>query len=135
MKHRTIYAALAAIVAAIWLAAGTTAHAQNYGTPGWTSPEPNYYATPAGPEGLTAAMYPCPRPTPPLVGQTFITYPPLNPQQFMYLHWNGYVTRNAAGQWTTTSVTYGHHFHILPHPSLLNQAPGLRTPAHVGCAM
>ena len=134
MAHRVSQAALAAIVVAICLAAGTTAHAQNYGTPGWTSPEPNYYAMPAGPEGLTAAMYPCPRPTPPLVGQTYITYPPLNPQQFMYRHANFHVTDNG-GQRTTTTVMYGHHFRPWPHPSLMSQAPGLRTPAHVGCAM
>ena len=81
MVHRVCQAALAAVVAAICLAAGSTAQAQYYGPPGWTSPEPNYYATPEGPEGLTAAMYPCPRPTPPLTGQTIITYGPLAPQQ------------------------------------------------------
>jgi hypothetical protein len=80
-------------------------------------------------------MYPCPRPTPPLVGQTNITYPPFAPQQFMYVHYNRYVTDNGCGNWTTTSIMYGHHHHILPHPSLLNQAPGLRTPAHVHCGM
>jgi hypothetical protein len=129
MNHRILY-----LVAAICLAV-TSLHAANYGTPGWPSPEPNYYATPAGPAGLTAAMYPCPRPTPPLVGQTMITYAPLNPQEFMYLHHDTYVTGNGAGQWTTTSVTYGHRLHALPHPSLRNQAPGLHTPAHVSFAL
>jgi hypothetical protein len=134
MTHRVTRAAAAAIVAAIWLAAANV-HAQNYGSPGWTSPEPNYYAMPTGADGMTAAMYPSPRPTPPVIGQTYITYQPLAPQQFMYQHWNGYVTRNGGGSWTTTSVTYGHRHHLLPHPSLRNQSPGLRTPAHVGCAM
>jgi hypothetical protein len=134
MKYRVSQAALAAIVAVVGLAAAT-ANAQYYGSPGWTSPEPNNYAMPAGQDGLTAAMYPCPRPTPPLIGQTVITYDPLAPQQMMYLHWNGYVTSNGCGGWTTTSVIYGHHAHLFPHPTLRNQAPGLRTPAHVGCAM
>ncbi len=133
MSQSTVRAALAAIVAAICFAAGNTAHAQYYGPPGWASPEPNYYAAPAGQEGLTAAMYPCPRPTPPLTGQTVITYDPLAPQQMMYLHWNHYVNDGGCDQWTTTSVLYGHHFHVLPHPTLRNQAVGLRTPAHVSC--
>lgn len=134
MKLRVSHAALATIAAIVCLAAAN-AHAQYYGPPGWTSPEPNYYAMPAGPEGLTAAMYPCPRPTPPLTGQTLITYGPLAPQQFMYLHYNFYDTCNGNGSWTTTSVLYGHRFHVWPHPTLLNQAPGLHTPAHVSCPM
>jgi hypothetical protein len=132
MKLRVSHAALTIIAAIIGLTA-TTAHAQYYGPPGWVSPEPNYYSMPAGPEGLTAAMYPCPRPTPPLTGQTLITYGPLAPQQFMYLHYNFYVTDNGCGGSTVTSVLYGHRFCL--HPSLRNQAPGLRTPAHVSCAM
>ncbi len=170
MAHRIIHTAAAAIMAAFCLAAAS-AHAQNYGPQGWTSPEPNYYAQPTGADGLTAAMYPCPRPTPPLVGQTLITYPPLAPQNMMYLHWtnnfplcNGGLCcgRSCGGDacgdqcdgqcgdpcgdpccrglccrrgGTTVSVMYGHRFHVLPHPSLMNQAPGLRTPAHVGCGM
>jgi hypothetical protein len=133
MAHRVCRAALATIAAAICLAAGNTAHAQYYGPPGWTSPEPNYYAAPTGEDGLTAAMYPCPRPTPPLTGQTLITYGPLAPQQMMNVHWNRYVTDNGCGNYTTTSILYGHHYHILPHPTLRNQAPGLHTPAHVSC--
>ena len=57
MAHRMIHAAAAAIVATLWLSA--SAHAQNYGPPGWTSPEPNYYATVPGEAGMTQAMYPC----------------------------------------------------------------------------
>ena len=132
MKLRISHAVLATIAATICLAAAN-AQAQNYGPPGWTSPEPNYYTMPAGPEGLTAAMYPCPRPTPPLTGQTLITYGPLAPQQFMYLHYNRYVNDNGCGTWTTTSVLYGHRFCL--HPTLRNQAPGLHTPARVNCAM
>ena len=172
MAHRMIHAAAAAIVATLWLSA--SAHAQNYGPPGWTSPEPNYYATVPGETGMTQAMYPCPRPTPPLVGQTLITYPPLAPQNMMYVHWTGNGAlcggglccgRMCGGEpcgeqcdgqcedpcgspccgglcrgccrraGTTVSVMYGHHFHILPHPSLRNQAPGLHTPAGVNCGL
>jgi len=134
MAHHASRAALAAIVLAIVsFAASNSAHAEGYGLPGWTSPEPNYYAMPTGDEGLTAAMYPCPRPTPPLVGQTYITYGPLAPQEFMYMHYDAYMTCHGNGQWTTTSVTYGHRFNF--HPSLRNQAPGLHTPAKANCAL
>ena len=177
MAHRVIHASAVAIAALLLAAA--SAHAQNYGPPGWTSPEPNYYAQVPAENGMTQAMYPCPRPTPPLVGQTLITYPPLAPQNMMYVHWNtsgnlcgglccgglccgrmcgGDPCGQGDGQCndpcdpcgrccgllhhgccrpagTTVSVMYGHHYHLLPHPSLMNQAPGLRTPAHVGCGM
>jgi len=123
----------AALGTIILLAACTIAQAQSYGAAGWTSPEPNYYAMPAGENGLTAAMYPSPRPTPPLVGQTYITYGPLAPQDFMYRHYALYATNNGCGRLTTTSITYGHRY--LFHPSLTNMAPGLHTPAHVSCGM
>ncbi len=184
MAHRMIHAAAAAIVATLCLSAN--AHAQNYGPQGWTSPEPNYYAQVPGENGMTQAMYPCPRPTPPLTGQTLITYPPLAPQNMMYIHWtsngalcngglccgglcgrgccDGQCGEDCNGQCdgqcadgcndpcgrccglcrrglccrpagTTVSVMYGHHFHVLPHPSLRNQAPGLHTPAGVNCGL
>jgi hypothetical protein len=174
MANRVILAS-----AAMLLLAAASAHAQNYGPQGWATPDPNYYATVPGENGMTQAMYPCPRPTPPMVGQTLITYPPLAPQNMMYVHMTGNgvlsnglccpglgcnracycnepcgdqcndqcgdpcgrgcgllhggLCRRPAG--TTVSVMYGHHYHLVPHPSLTNQAPGLRTPAHVGCGM
>ncbi len=85
MAHRFSHSAIAAVLAAAtWFAMAGDARAQGYGAPGWASPEPNYYAMPTGPEGLTAALYPCPRPTPPLIGQTYITYEPLAPHEFLY---------------------------------------------------
>ncbi len=128
MARRLSQAAIAAfLVAATWFALAGDARAQTYGAPGWASPEPNYYAMPTGPDGLTAALYPCPLPTPPLVGQTLITYEALAPHEFLYLHHQCYKTNNGCGQVTRTSVTYGHHFSI--HPSLIHSAPGLHTPA------
>jgi hypothetical protein len=178
MAHRVIHASAAAIAAMLLLAAAS-AHAQYYGPPGWTSPEPNYYGSVPGEVGLSQAMYPCPRPTPPLVGQTLITYPPFAPQNMMYLHWtsNGALCNGGLccglcggracggdpcgdqcdgqcndpcdpccrglcrgglccrGAGTTVSVMYGHHYHLLPHPSLRNQAVGLRTPANAHCGL
>lgn len=128
MAQKLSQAAIAAfLMSAACLALAGDARAQTYGAPGWVSPEPNYYAMPTGPEGLTAALYPCPRPTPPLIGQTYITYEGLAPHEFLYLHHQCYKTYHDCGQVTRTSITYGHHLCL--HPSLMNSAPGLCTPA------
>lgn len=37
-----------------------------------------------------AQLYPSPRPTPPLVGHTYVTYQPLYPQEFLYHHNRSY---------------------------------------------
>jgi hypothetical protein len=57
----------------------------------------NYYVPPVaccwhGGEG--AQLYPCPRPTPPLVGETYITYQPLDPHEFLYRHHRCYYRDN-----------------------------------------
>ncbi len=123
---------IAAVLAAAWFAMAAGAHAQGYGAPGWASPEPNHYAMPTGPEGLTAALYPSPRPTPPLIGQTYITYEALAPHEFLYVHHQGYRTCSGDCQVTRTSVTWTHCPRLWPfHPSLTNSAPGLHTPASV----
>ena len=88
------FATIAVLAAAAWLAVAGEHAAQGYGAPGWASPEPNYYAMPPGNGGLTAALYPCPRPTPPLIGQTYITYRPLAPHELLYAHYQHYTTCN-----------------------------------------
>jgi len=131
MAHKFLPKATAAsLAAALWFVLAGTAGAQGYGAPGWVTPDPNYYSAPTGPEGLTAALYPSPRPTPPLVGQTYITYEPLAPHEFLYLHHQCYTTSNGCNQVTRTTITYGHHLSL--HPSLTVGAPGLHTPAY-GC--
>jgi hypothetical protein len=105
--------------------------AQGYGAPGWASPEPNYYAMPTGAEGLAAALYPCPRPTPPLIGETYITYEPLAPYEFLHVHGRYYKTCNGNHQVTRTTVIWGHRPTL--HPSLTNAAPALHTPAGANC--
>ena len=128
MAHKLSQAAIAAILAAATcFAMAGDARAQGYGAAGWVSPEPNYYAMPTGPDGLTAALYPCPRPTPPLIGQTYITYEPLAPHEFLYVHHRCYKTCNDGGA-TRTSVTWSHRPSPF-HPSLTNGAPALHTPA------
>jgi hypothetical protein len=48
-----------------------------------------YYLQPC-PTPLGAQLYPCPRPVPPVVGYTYITYQPLAPHEFLYKHHRTY---------------------------------------------
>jgi hypothetical protein len=66
----------------------------------------NYYVPPVGYESVGAQLYPCPRPVPPLVGWTYITYQPLMPQEFMYHHHRQYMYYHADGGRTVTSVSW-----------------------------
>jgi len=66
----------------------------------------NYYVPPVGPESVGAAMYPCPRPTPPLVGHTYFTYQPLMPHEFLYQHRRTYYTSHPDAPTTQTSVKW-----------------------------
>lgn len=134
MAHGFSHSAMAAVLAAAaWFVMPAGAFAEGYGAPGWASPEPNYYAMPTGQEGLTAALYPCPRPTPPLVGETYITYEPLSPHEFLHVHGRYYTTYNGNHQATRTTVIWTHRPALSPfHPSLTNGVPGLHTPASTG---
>ena len=66
----------------------------------------NYYVPPQGPGGVGAALYPCPRPTPDLVGHTYITYQALAPENFLYEHHRTYCRNNGDGSCTRTSVCW-----------------------------
>ena len=68
----------------------------------------NEYVPPVGPGSVGAQLYPCPRPTPPLVGHTYITYQPLMPQEFLYRHGRVYTTRHEDAPPTRTSVRWSH---------------------------
>ena len=46
----------------------------------------NYYV----PGNPPAQAFICPRPTPPLVGHTYLTYQPFYPNEFLYLHHRSY---------------------------------------------
>ncbi len=77
----------------------------------------NYYV-PQGPAGgVPAEMYPSPRPTPPSVGHTYMTYQPLYPQEFLYQHHRVYYRCNPGAGETTTRVSWRHVptpiFHLL----------------------
>jgi hypothetical protein len=66
----------------------------------------NYYAWPSC-TGLGAELYVSPRPVPPHVGHTYITYQPLMPHEFMYHHHRTYHRYYNGGQGLNrTCVTY-----------------------------
>lgn len=68
----------------------------------------NYYASP-DPGGRQAAqMYLSPRPTPPLVGHTYITYQPLMPHEFLYTHRRTYSRYHPCAGYTVTKVRWMH---------------------------
>lgn len=100
---------------AVWLFGVEAARAQVVA--GWY---PNYY-TPAGYGGISAELYPCPRPTPPLVGHTQITYPPLAPHEFLYHHKRTYYSTNANGGKSVTHARWG--WNPLLSPSRLRPWP------------
>lgn len=82
----------------------------------------NYYVPPAGCGGAGAELYLSPRPTPPLVGHTYVTYQPLMPHEFLYQHHRTYRRYNCDGGWTKTSVSWTNDWldfnwlHRLPRP-------------------
>ncbi len=65
----------------------------------------NYYVAP-NPGGIGAELYPAPRPTPPWVGHTFITYEPLMPHEFLYQHKRVYWRWHPDAGWTKTWVCW-----------------------------
>ena len=79
--------------------------------------------------GVAAAMYPCPRPTPPWTCPTVVTYAPLAPQQFLYRHTNHYRTCQPDGGMTHTTVHYGHMVKLWPfQPSVMWSVATPHTP-------
>lgn len=66
----------------------------------------SYYSAPNS--ALVAQMYPSPRPTPPQVGRTDITYQPFYPNENLYQHHRTYVTQTQSGL-NHTNATWGHN--------------------------
>ncbi len=67
----------------------------------------NYYAQPGPYNGAAAQMYVSPRPVPPFVGHTWVTYQPFMPHEYMYKHERSYYTYNPGAGWRRTNVRYG----------------------------
>jgi hypothetical protein len=66
----------------------------------------NYYVPPGPCGGAPAQLYLAPRPTPPVVGHTYVTYPPLMPHEFLYKHHRVYVRQNPGAGVTVTRVQW-----------------------------
>jgi hypothetical protein len=54
----------------------------------------NYYVGPSVYGGQPAQLYVSPRPTPPFVGHTYVTYQPLLPHEYLYKHCRCYLRYN-----------------------------------------
>jgi hypothetical protein len=91
-----------------WSVAGPVAVDQAQAVHPTTAPDLFYnYYVPGGPcGGVPAQLYLSPRPTPPLVGHTYITYQPLMPHEFLYRHARTYYRQNENGKWTRTQVIW-----------------------------
>lgn len=66
----------------------------------------NYYVHPGEAGLLGAELYLAPRPTPQVVGHTYVTYPPLMPHEFLYRHHRKYETYNPGSGLTRTRVKW-----------------------------
>ena len=67
--------------------------------------------------GMGAELYLSPRPVPPFVGHTYITYQPLMPHEFMYTHGRTYHRYYNGGLGLTRAhVHYGHSIFGQHHP-------------------
>ncbi len=88
------------ILAATIVAAAAMYGAEATASDGMFAPRPrydlfyNYYVGPSIYGGQPAQLYVSPRPTPPFVGHTYITYQPLLPHEFLYKHCRWYVRYN-----------------------------------------
>jgi hypothetical protein len=117
MRQSSLTVCIAVLSAtAIWLSFPTSASAEI--RTGWNGKRPisyqqqkdlfyNYYAQPGPFNGAAAEMYVCPRPVPPFVGHTWVTYQPYMPHEFTYKHKRAYYTYNPGAGWRRTNVRYG----------------------------
>ncbi|MBX7165819.1 MAG: hypothetical protein K1X74_05670 [Pirellulales bacterium] len=104
MKTLMLRAALVACALSLALAAERAAAQGPYYTP--TVPNELFYNfyTQGGASRVPAQLYISPRPTPELVGHTYITYQPFMAHEFLYKHKRDYYRYNPTGGFTITRV-------------------------------
>ncbi len=97
-----------AAVLSVWELAPGDSHQARAAQRHRTSPDLfyNYYVPPVGYGGVGAELYLSPRPTPPLVGHTYVTYQPLMPHEMLYPHHRTYYRYNGGSGWTKTCVSW-----------------------------
>ena len=66
----------------------------------------NYYVPSTGYPGVGTQLYVCPRPTPPLVGHTWVTYEALMPHEFLWHHCRHYTRIHPNGKRTHVKVVW-----------------------------
>ena len=66
----------------------------------------NYYVPPVGHPGVGAQLYVSPRPTPPMVGHTYVTYEALMPHEFLWKHHRVYWRYHPDGKRTRVQVCW-----------------------------
>jgi hypothetical protein len=75
--------------------------------------EYNYYYPPPGAGEVTqvpAQLYLCPSPyPPPYVGYTWISYPPFQPHEWLWIHRRAYYRFHPGGGMTMTSIRWEYH--------------------------
>lgn len=106
-RRSFVVAAALVVICACWLASPGAASAQGTRPP-LSHPELFYnYYVPAHPNGgVGAQLYISPRPTPPMVGHTFITYQALMPHEFLYKHHRHYYRYHPGSGYTKTRVCW-----------------------------
>ena len=108
--RRTIIATAVVAAASVWTVGRAEAVPVEAGV---EAPTPdlfyNYWVPPvqAGSyPGMGAQLYVSPRPVPPRVGHTWITYPPLMPHEFLYKHRRRYVRPGGCEGFKTDTRAY-----------------------------
>jgi len=101
-------AAVAVALTMVWHAGLCATHRADAAVRYRTAPNLfyNYYVPAVGYQGVGAQLYVCPRPTPPLVGHTYVTYEPLMPHEFLWRHCRTYWRHHADGSCTRTKVVW-----------------------------
>ncbi|MBI1248687.1 hypothetical protein GC197_12705 [bacterium] len=109
MKRIVTTCLFALVMAAGSLAITSSAQAYEYPSPPVHGEMMNQYYVADPYYGYPAAMYTSPITTPPYVPQTYITYPPLNPHEFLYQHHRRYYHYYNGGQGLNRTKVHWYH--------------------------
>jgi hypothetical protein len=114
MSYRMHSLLAAAVVFGATLIAGPTARADGDYCGPYSYPDLfyNYYVPPVAcstyPGAVGAQLYVSPRPVPPWVGHTYITYQPLLPHEFLYHHHRTYYRGHGPHGGLTKTTVWWH---------------------------
>ncbi len=107
MLRTLIFAAAAVVLVVGTTWAGEPNRSHRAPQPVMDAPVPyNYYYPAQAAGGWPARLYLAPRPVPPYVGYTYITYGALAPHEYLYPHMNVYIRNHASGGYTVTWVIH-----------------------------